>query len=122
MSKKTVFNDLKLNEKGLIPAIIQDYSTKDVLMLAYMNVESIKKTLKDRKTWFYSRSRDKFWLKGETSGNIQAVREIYLDCDNDTLLVKVDQKGSGACHTGDWSCFFKNVDLESGRFNDEDHS
>ena len=122
MSKKSVFNDLKLNQQELIPTIVQDYKSGDVLMMAYMNGESIKKTLEEGKACFYSRSRQKLWLKGETSGNFQMVREAYLDCDNDTILLKVDQIGEGACHTGRWSCFYKGVDLKSGDFEDEDNS
>ncbi len=119
MNKKSIFNDLKLNQQDLIPAIVQDYKSGDVLMMAYMNDESIKKTLEEGKACFYSRSRQKLWLKGETSGNFQMVREAYLDCDNDTILLKVDQIGEGACHTGRWSCFYKKVDLKSGEFEDE---
>ena len=96
---------LKFDQKGLIPAIVQDKKTGDVLMVAYMNKESLKITLKEKRTCFYSRSRKVLWRKGETSGNIQKVKEIYYDCDKDTLLIKVEQKGV-ACHTGEWSCFF----------------
>lgn len=85
----------------------------DVLMLAYMNNESLLKTLESGTTWFYSRSRQQLWNKGEASGNYQVVREIRYDCDGDTLLIKVDQKGV-ACHTGAYSCFFNNLVLESG--------
>ena len=97
--------DLKYDEKGLIPAIIQENKTGDVLMMAYMNEESLKKTLETGTTWFWSRSRQEYWNKGATSGNIQKVQKIYYDCDADTLLIMVDQQGSGACHTGTWSCF-----------------
>lgn len=93
---------------GLIPAIIQDINTGQVLMLAYMNKESFEKTLEDGTTWFYSRSRNKLWNKGETSGHFQIVREIRLDCDSDTLLIKVNQVGA-ACHTGAKSCFFRRI-------------
>ena len=99
---------LKFNRDGLIPVIIQDYKTKDVLMLAYMNRESIKRTLKLKKTCFWSRSRKKFWVKGETSGNFQFVKQIYYDCDQDALLIKVKQIGV-ACHTGNKSCFYRKV-------------
>ncbi len=94
--------------KGLIPAIIQDYKTNQVLMLAYMNKESFKKTLETGKTWFWSRERKKLWRKGETSGNIQTVKSIYLDCDDDTLLIQAKQKGM-ACHKGYKSCFFRKL-------------
>ena len=97
---------IKFDEKGLIPAIIQDATSGEVLMLAYMNEEALKKTLETKKTHFYSRSRRKLWLKGETSGHIQTVRSIFYDCDWDTLLLKVSQKG-GACHEGYRSCFFR---------------
>lgn len=97
--------DIKFDDKGLIPAIIQDYVTGEVLMLAYMNEESYKKTLETGTTNFYSRSRKELWNKGATSGNFQYVKEIYLDCDCDTLLIKVEQKGV-ACHTGSRTCFF----------------
>lgn len=93
---------------GLIPAIVQDYKTKEILMLAYMSKESLSKTLEDKTTWFYSRSRDELWNKGATSGNFQMVKEIYLDCDLDTILILVDQKGV-ACHTGERSCFYRRL-------------
>jgi phosphoribosyl-AMP cyclohydrolase / phosphoribosyl-ATP pyrophosphohydrolase len=95
-------------DKKLIPAIIQDYRTKEVLMLAYMNKQSLKKTLEDGTTWFWSRSRKKLWKKGETSGNIQKIKEIKYDCDKDSILVLVEQKGA-ACHTGNKSCFYRKL-------------
>ena len=103
--------ELKFDEKGLIPAIIQDEATKDVLMVAYMNKESLQKTLETGKTHFWSRSRQAFWLKGETSGHFQLVKEIWYDCDEDTLLVKVEQIGDVACHTGARSCFYRKIEL-----------
>ena len=105
--------ELRFDAKGLIPAIIQDYKTNEVLMVAYMNEESVKKTIKDKKTWFYSRSRQKLWLKGETSGNIQQVKEIFVDCDQDCVLIKVKQIGDAACHTGYRSCFYR--ELKGGK-------
>lgn len=99
---------LKFNKDGLIPAIIQDAHTKDVLMFAYMNRLSLQKTLQTRKTHFWSRSRKRLWLKGETSGNFQEVKEIYYDCDEDTLLVRVRQIGV-PCHTGNRSCFYRKI-------------
>ncbi len=99
---------LKFNEKGLIPAIVQDAYNGDVLMLAYMNQESLEITLKEKRTCFYSRSRQVLWRKGETSGHIQKVKSIWYDCDEDTLLVKVDQYGA-ACHTGHRSCFYRKM-------------
>ncbi|WP_320047884.1 bifunctional phosphoribosyl-AMP cyclohydrolase/phosphoribosyl-ATP diphosphatase HisIE [uncultured Ilyobacter sp.] len=103
--------NIKFDEKGLVPAIIQDSTSGQVLMLAYMNEESYKKTLETGQTWFYSRSRKELWNKGATSGNTQTVKELSYDCDGDTLLVKVEQKGP-ACHTGEKSCFFNRVTKE----------
>ena len=101
-------SNIKYDEKGLIPAIIQDVNTNEVLMMAYMNEESLKKTMETNKTWFYSRSRQNLWNKGETSGNFQDVRSISYDCDGDTLLVKVIPEGP-SCHTGNNSCFFNTI-------------
>jgi len=98
--------DLKFDEKGLIPAVVQEWKTGEVLMVAYMNLESLKRTAETGLTWYWSRSRQKFWQKGETSGNVQNVKEILYDCDQDTLLIKVEQTGP-ACHTGQRSCFFR---------------
>jgi phosphoribosyl-AMP cyclohydrolase len=92
---------------GLIPAIIQDNDTGEVLMLGFMNKEAWENTLATGKATFYSRTRNKLWIKGETSGNVQLVREIRIDCDNDTVLLKIDQVGGAACHTGYKSCFFR---------------
>ena len=94
---------------GLIPAIAQDHRTGEVLMLAYINREAWETTLKTGKATYFSRSRQELWVKGLTSGNVQLVREIRIDCDNDAILLKVDQKGGAACHTGHKSCFFKQV-------------
>jgi len=102
---------LKFDKDGLIPAVIQDYRTKEVLMVAYMNKTSLAKTIKDKKTCFWSRSRKKYWIKGETSGCFQFVKKIYYDCDKDCLLIKVQQKGV-ACHTGNYSCFFTPIKLK----------
>ena len=107
--------ELKFNKDSLIPAIIQDYKTGEVLMLGYMNPESLKLTLKTNLVHFFSRSRKKIWKKGEKSGHIQIVKEILIDCDNDTLLIKVDQKVA-ACHLGYRSCFFRKLDKEKGEF------
>ncbi|MGV8982903.1 phosphoribosyl-AMP cyclohydrolase [Clostridium sp.] len=93
---------------GLLPAIVQDYSSGKVLMLAYMNEESLNKTMATGTTWFFSRSRNKFWNKGETSGHFQYVKSIKIDCDGDTILLKVKQNGV-ACHTGNESCFYREV-------------
>lgn len=99
-------SELKFDEKGLIPAIIQDVKNGEVLMLAYMSKESLQKTLETKETWFWSRSRKELWHKGERSGNRQMVKEIRYDCDSDALLIKVEQIGP-ACHTGERSCFFQ---------------
>jgi phosphoribosyl-AMP cyclohydrolase len=105
--------ELKYNEQGLIPAIIQDVNNNDVLMFAYMNKTSLRRTVETGRTHFWSRSRQKYWMKGETSGNVQLVKEILYDCDEDTLLVKVEQAGAGACHTGRRTCFYRNIELKS---------
>ncbi|MDD6218815.1 MAG: bifunctional phosphoribosyl-AMP cyclohydrolase/phosphoribosyl-ATP diphosphatase HisIE [Selenomonadaceae bacterium] len=95
---------VSFDEKGLVPAIVQEENGQ-VLMMAYMNEESLRKTIETRTTWFWSRSRQELWNKGATSGNMQDVKDLYYDCDGDTLLVIVHQRGSGACHTGTYSCF-----------------
>ena len=100
---------------GLIPTIVQDFETGDVLMLAFMNEEAWQETLKTGKGTYWSRTRQELWVKGKTSGHIQRVREIWIDCDDDTLLLKVDQVGEAACHTGYRSCFFKKVEGDSVR-------
>ena len=97
------------NKMKLIPAIVQDYKTKEVLMLAYVNEESYQYMLENKQTCFYPRSRQELWHKGDTSGDFQNIKGMYLDCDNDTLLIYVEQLGKGACHTGSYSCFFKEV-------------
>lgn len=102
------FSEFKLNEQGLVPAVVQDYRTGEVLMVGYMNQESFERTIKTGKMTYYSRSRQELWLKGETSGHIQYVKSLMLDCDNDTILAKVRQVGV-ACHTGSRSCFFKEL-------------
>jgi phosphoribosyl-AMP cyclohydrolase len=101
--------DFKKNN-GLIPAVVQDYRTGEVLMLAYMNEEAFTETLKTRKATYYSRSRKSLWVKGETSGHVQLVKEIRVDCDLDTLLLKVEQIGGAACHKGYRSCFFSKLE------------
>ncbi|MEE4261393.1 MAG: phosphoribosyl-AMP cyclohydrolase [Desulfobacteraceae bacterium] len=95
---------------GLVPAIAQDNETGEVLMLAYMNQQAFDATLSTGKATYYSRSRQTLWVKGETSGNVQLVKEIRLDCDDDTLLLKVEQLGGAACHTGHRSCFYKRIE------------
>jgi phosphoribosyl-AMP cyclohydrolase len=101
---------LKYDKDGLIPAIIQDAENNEVLMMAYMNSTSLEKTLETGRTCFWSRSRQEYWTKGETSGNVQLVKEILYDCDEDTLLIKVNQQGSGACHTGERTCFYRKIE------------
>lgn len=100
--------NLKFDQNGLIPAIIQDYKNSEVLMLAYMNKESLRRTLKLGKTCFWSRSRKEYWVKGLTSGHFQFVKSVAYDCDLDALLIKVRQVGK-ACHTGNRSCFYRKV-------------
>ena len=95
------------NDEGLVPAIVQEAATGRVLMMAWMNDESLRRTLDTGRTWFWSRSRSEYWCKGETSGDRQYLREAYYDCDGDTLLLVVVQEGRGACHTGEFSCFFR---------------
>jgi phosphoribosyl-AMP cyclohydrolase/phosphoribosyl-ATP pyrophosphohydrolase/phosphoribosyl-AMP cyclohydrolase len=102
---------LKFNEKGLIPAIAQDAEDGTVLMMAWMNKDSIQKTLETREVHYWSRSRSELWHKGATSGHIQKVKALYYDCDADTLLIKIEQIGNIACHTGARSCFFNSVRL-----------
>jgi phosphoribosyl-AMP cyclohydrolase len=100
---------LAFDERGLIPAVIQDAENGDVLMVAWMNGEAVKRTLDSGRTWFWSRSREELWRKGDTSGHIQHVREVRYDCDADTLLVRVVQEGA-ACHTGNRTCFYRTLE------------
>lgn len=101
-------NDIRFDKDGLITTVVQDFSTKEVLMVAYMNQESLEQTIKTGQTWFFSRSRNELWHKGETSGNFQLVKEIRYDCDGDALLIEVEPQGP-ACHTGETSCFYRSV-------------
>jgi len=98
---------VKFTENGLVAAIVQDQATRDVLMMAWMNRETLRQSLAEGRTVFWSRSRNEVWRKGDTSGDRQFIREAYYDCDGDTLLFVVEQEGKGACHTGAWSCFFR---------------
>ena len=98
---------LRFGEGGLVPAIVQDVADGAVLMLGYMNAEAVRRTLSTGRTWFWSRSRQEYWCKGETSGDRQWVRDARYDCDADALLVVVEQEGAGACHTGNRSCFYR---------------
>jgi len=95
---------------GLVPAIVQDAETKEVLMMAYMNSKSWEATLTTGKATYWSRSRQALWMKGESSGNVQLVKNIFIDCDNDTILLQVEQLGGAACHTGHKSCFYRKLD------------
>ncbi|HNU71811.1 MAG TPA: phosphoribosyl-AMP cyclohydrolase [Thermodesulfobacteriota bacterium] len=106
-------DEVKYDDKGLVPVIVQDYLNNEVLMVAYMNRESLRTTLETGITHFWSRSRQKFWKKGETSGHIQQVKEVLIDCDHDALVMKVDQNVA-ACHTGHRSCFYRR--LRNGEF------
>ena len=106
--------EFKFDANGLIPAIVQDAETKEVLMMAYMNQEALNLTLSSGETWFWSRSRKELWHKGATSGNIQRVAEIRVDCDEDTLLVLVNPAGP-ACHTGEKSCFYRQLTMDGGQ-------
>jgi len=110
-SKSFIVDDKEIsriafNSEGLVPAIIQEQSSGKVLMMAWMNAESLRETLSTGRTWFWSRSRQEYWCKGETSGDRQFVQEAFYDCDLDTLLFSVIQEGEGACHTGEFTCFF----------------
>jgi phosphoribosyl-AMP cyclohydrolase len=105
-------NEVKFDENGLVPVIIQDWKNNQVLMLAYMNAEALRMTVKSGKTHFWSRSRKQFWLKGESSGHTQEVKEIFFDCDSDTILMKVEQKVA-ACHEGYRSCFFRKLENDT---------
>ena len=102
------FDKLKFDSNGLIPAVIQESGTGRVLMVAYMNASSLAKTLETGKTWFWSRSRQKYWLKGESSGHVQTVKRVTTDCDCDTVLIEVEQAGA-ACHEGYKSCFYREL-------------
>ena len=104
-------DSLKYDSNGLVPAVVQDDESGEVLMVGYMNREAVRRTLTTGRTCFWSRSRQEFWVKGETSGHIQEVKSVRVDCDKDCLLVKVEQTGA-ACHTGYRSCFFREVDGE----------
>ncbi|HSG03109.1 MAG TPA: phosphoribosyl-AMP cyclohydrolase [Marinobacterium sp.] len=112
MSKEWL-NAVKWDDRGLVPAIAQDAATKEILMVAWMNAESLELSLQEGRAIYWSRSRQKLWRKGEESGNVQQLREIRLDCDSDVLLLKVEQIGTVACHTGRRSCFYRKLDDNS---------
>ena len=111
-------DSLKFNDAGLIPAIIQEEGAGRVLMMAWMNADSIRDTIETGKTHFWSRSRQKYWMKGESSGNTQQVQDVAYDCDGDTLLIQVEQVGA-ACHEGFKSCFFRSVKEDAGVVTEE---
>ena len=116
MKKKAIgrITGVRFSKEGLIPAVAQDAATGEVLMLAYMNKEALRATLRTRKATYFSRSRRTLWVKGESSGHVQIVKDIRLDCDGDTLLLRVRQVGGAACHTGMKSCFHKRWDAHRG--------
>lgn len=105
-----ILKELKFDDKGLLTAIAQDFESNEILMVAFMNLEALLKTIETEKAHYYSRSRAKQWLKGESSGHIQIVHEMYIDCDADAVVMKVEQVAGGACHTGYRSCFYRTVD------------
>lgn len=109
MNYETILDQLKFDEKGLIPVILQDFENGEILMFAFMNRESLKMTLESKLATYWSRSRKKLWVKGESSGHTQEVKEVYFDCDNDALLIKIKQNVA-ACHTGYRSCFFNKIE------------
>ncbi len=109
-----VLSAVRFGENGLVPAVVQEAEHGTVLTVAYMNAESLRRTLESGRTWFFSRSRQELWPKGETSGAVQYVREVRVDCDGDAIVVVVDQHGDGACHTGSWSCFARVIGTGPG--------
>ena len=109
----TYLDTIVWNSDGLVPVIVQDILTNKVIMFAWMNKDTLNQSIKERKAIYWSRSRKKVWVKGEESGNIQYIQEILLDCDGDTLIIKVKQEGGIACHTGRESCFYNKIDMET---------
>jgi phosphoribosyl-AMP cyclohydrolase len=109
---KEQLDTVKYGADGLVVAIVQEVTTREVLMVAYMDAEALRRTLESGRTWFYSRSRKEYWPKGETSGDRQYVTKLSYDCDGDALLVQVNQEGNGACHTGEYSCFYRDFGTE----------
>jgi phosphoribosyl-AMP cyclohydrolase len=104
---EALLSQVRFDDRGLVVAVVQDAEGGQVLTVAYMNAESLRRTVETGRTWFWSRSRAELWCKGETSGDRQYVRELRVDCDADALVVLVDQHGDGACHTKEWSCFYR---------------
>ncbi len=109
VAEDDLLDQVRYDAAGLVPAVVQDAADRSVLTVAYMDAEALRRTLASGRTWFWSRSRQEYWLKGETSGDRQYVRSVRLDCDGDAVLVLVDQHGGGACHTGARSCFFRTM-------------
>ncbi len=109
-------DEIKWDDRGLIPAIAQDYKTGEILMVAWMNRESIELSIQEQRAIYWSRSRQKLWRKGEESGNVQRLHQLRLDCDADVLLLEVEQIGAVACHTGRRSCFYRKLDVASGEW------
>ena len=105
-----IVSQLKFDDKGLLTAVAQDYKTGEILMLAHMNEESLRKTIETGQAVYWSRSRNKLWHKGEESGNVQNVKELLLDCDGDAIVMKIEQVGGAACHTGNRSCFYRKLE------------
>ncbi len=116
---KAFAQQLKLNDQGLIPAIAQDWKTGEVLMLAWMNLKAVELSVQEGRAVYWSRSRQSLWRKGEESGHIQYLKELRLDCDADTLLMKVEQVGGIACHTGRRSCFYQKLDADGWQVTDD---
>lgn len=110
MNTNVLQGQVKFGSDGLVTAIAQDFRTNEILMVAYMNADTLRQTLETETMTYWSRSRQKVWVKGETSGNTQEVKEVRIDCDGDAILFKVEQKGGAACHTGHRSCFFRTLE------------
>lgn len=113
LNMETFLDSLKYDANGLITAVVQDHENSEILMVAFMNREAVRRTLESGRTCFWSRSRRKYWVKGETSGHVQTVKGVFVDCDKDALVVRVEQTGA-ACHEGYRSCFFRQVDDQGG--------
>lgn len=115
MTKNELLNIVKFDTNGLVPVIAQDYHSKHIRMLAYMNKDALEKTLDTGNVYYYSRSRRKLWLKGEESGHFQYLKGMSVDCDGDTLLIQIEQVGNISCHTGNVSCFYRNVEITENK-------
>ncbi len=113
-----IIETVKFNDDGLVPAIVQDSKTNEVLMMAWMNADALRESINNNRMYYFSRSRNRLWKKGETSGQTQKIIELRLDCDNDTILAIVEQEGV-ACHTGRKSCFFKTIDNDNIKINQD---